>query len=62
MSVDLRTVLRSGLVLLGLLLLNQFVLGEVISPVQLILTYVAINAVFLAAVLFRRRNGQSRDG
>lgn len=62
MNVDLRTVLRSGLVLLGLLLLNQFAFGEVISHVQLILTYVAINAVFLAVVLFQRRKGKSREG
>lgn len=62
MNVDFRTVLRSGLVLLGLLLLNQFVFGEYISHVQLILTYVAINALVLAVVLFLRRKGRSREG
>ena len=62
MNVDFRTVLRSGLVLLGLLLLNQFVFGEYISHVQLMLTYVAINALFLAGVLFQRRRGRSREG
>lgn len=62
MSVDLRMVLRSGLVLFGLLLMNRFIFGGYISQLQLVLTYVAINAVFLAGVAFQRRNGQSRDG
>lgn len=62
MTIDSRTVLRSGLVLLGLLLLNQFVFGETISHLQLILTYVAINAVFFAFALFQRRRGSSREG
>ena len=62
MMIDLRAFIRSGLVLAGLLLLNQFAFGEYISHLQLILIYVAINAVFLAAVLFQRRKARSRDG
>src|SRR6478672_10842889 len=62
MTIDFSTVTRSGLVLLGLLLLNQFVFGEYISHLQLILTYVVINALFLAGVLFQRRKGRSREG
>src|SRR4249919_3984857 len=62
MTIDSRTVIRSGLVLGGLLLVNQFVFGQYISHLQLILIYVAINAVFLAGVLFQRRKGSSREG
>lgn len=62
MSIDSRTFIRSGLVLVGLLLANHFAFGEFVSHVQLILIYVGLNAVYFAVALFQRRQGSEREG
>jgi hypothetical protein len=60
--LDRRRLLQSAAGLAVILLVNHFVFGQKIGNLQIVLTYLLINAILVLGVIFRRRQGRVVDG
>ncbi len=60
--LDRRHLLLSLAGLAVILLVNHFVFGQKISNLQIVLTYLLINAILVLGVIFRRRQSRVVDG